>query len=147
MLDSGAPITLVKHKAMLHNLRPSDPESITISSCSNTPIPFNQEGDLILKTLDKRQIKNHAYYTPSIDNNILSTADLRQHDLYMNERSNTIESRDGSIAANFVSHSELSWLSNRHIVFPPSTSPKIIHSLQAKFPLALIHRVFGHVNV
>ena len=147
LLDSGAPITFVRHKSMLHNLRPSDTTTISISSCSNTPIPFKQEGDLILKTLNHKSVKIHAYYTPSIDHTILSTGDLRSHHLYMNERSNTIEDQDGSIAAHFTQNNGLSWLSNRHVIFPKSTSLKTIHSLQTKFPLELIHRLFGHVNV
>ena len=117
LLDTGATVTLVNHPTMLHNLRPSNTNSIHITSCSNTPIPYDQEGELILTTLNGKHISIHAFYTPSIDHSILSTHDLRSHRLFLNERTNTIEDFDGSVAANIISYDGLHWQSNRHIVF------------------------------
>ena len=102
---------------MLHNLRLSDPNLIYITSYSNTPIPYDQESELILTTLNGKYISIHAFYTPSIDHSILSTNDLRSHHLFLNERTNTIEDFDGSVAANIISYDGLHWQSNRHIVF------------------------------
>lgn len=147
MLDSGATVTLVKHKEMLHNLRDSHPESVQITSCSNTDIPYDQEGDLILKTLNGSQIKIHAFYTPTIDHTILSTSDLRSHHLFLNERLNTIEDANGDVAANIDSSNGLHWLSNHHIVFPSTATRKSVNALKTKFPLDMIHRILGHVNV
>ena len=147
MLDSGATVTLVKHKEMLHNICKSHPDSIQTTSCSNTDIPYDQEGDLILKTLNGKQFKIHAFYTPTIDHTLLSTSDLRSNHLFLNERLHTIEDANGNVAANIDTCNGLHWLSNRHIVFPLHVDKKSVHALKTKFPLDLIHRILGHVNV
>lgn len=83
ILDSSVAITLMKHKAILHNLRPSNPNYIIIFSCFNTPIQFSQEADLILKAFNHKHIQIHACQTPLIGNNMLFTAELCQHNLYI----------------------------------------------------------------
>ncbi|KAK5961912.1 gag-pol fusion protein PWA37_000801 [Arxiozyma heterogenica] len=142
MLDSGTTITLVKHKEMLHNLRDSHPESVQITSCSNMDIPYDQEGDLILKTLNGRQIKIHAFYTPTIDHTISSTSDLHSHHLFLNERLNTIEDANGDVTANINTYNGIHWLSNHYIVFPSTANRKSVNALKTKFPLDLIHRIW-----
>lgn len=77
IFDSSATVTLVKHKEMLYNVRNSPRNSVQITSCSNTDIPCAQEGDLLIKTLNGKQIKIHTFYTLTIDHTILFTSDLR----------------------------------------------------------------------
>lgn len=63
ILDSSAMVTLVKHKEMLYNLHASHPDSIQITSCSNTNIPFNKEGNLAIQPLNGKHISPHVFYT------------------------------------------------------------------------------------
>lgn len=59
----------------------------------------------------------------------------------------TIDYLDGSVAANITPHNGLHWLSNHHILFPPTDNHKTGNTLKSKFPLDFIQRILGHVNV
>lgn len=111
------------------------------------PIPFKYEGILVLRTLYDTTVKIHAYVTPSIDHNILSTSNLRAQGLFMNERHHSLENADGQIAARFITRNDLSWLPVGHIVYPGNARLIVINAIKTKYPLSFIHRLFGHVNV
>ena len=58
-----------------------------------------------------------------------------------------MEDRKGNVAANIDTRNGLHWLSNHHIVFPVSVNKKSVNALKTKFPLDLVHRILGLVNV
>ena len=53
----------------------------------------------------------------------------------------------GKTYDNYTKSESLCWLSNRHIIFPSKQALKRVNHLIHKYPLELVHRLFGHVNV
>lgn len=147
MLDSGAGITLVNHLEFLHDhFVPAIP-TISISSCSHNPIHYQSEGTLLLKTYDMGVIPIHAYYVPYLDHSILSTSDLNNQGLYMNEGTKYLEDQHGNPEASFTHEQSFNWLPTRHVVFPSNIPTSVVNHLSTKLSLDLVHRLFGHVNV
>ena len=58
-----------------------------------------------------------------------------------------LQSMSGTTFDNYTKSESLYWLSNRHIIFPSKNALKRINHLIHKYPLDLVHRLFGLVNV
>lgn len=66
--------------------------------------------------------------------------------IYANAIDRILESQTGIPYTHVVKHSSLPWLANRHIVIPSITNLHIINRLIKKYPLDVIHCLFGHIN-
>lgn len=59
---------------------------------------------MVFCTLTRRHIIFHTFYTLAIEYKIILTSDLLSHHLFLNERLNIIEYKDGSVAASIIPH-------------------------------------------
>ncbi|CCK67876.1 uncharacterized protein KNAG_0A01870 [Huiozyma naganishii CBS 8797] len=146
LIDSGAALTVVNNKNLLHNPHPSSTK-ISIASSANHDIPFTLEGTILLRLSDNSTIEIPAFYAPTITNNLLSTHDLEQHGLFLDTRLNILYAANGSSKANVITHNAFRWLPFRYAIFPSTVPSTTINSLLTKYPLDLIHRLLGHINV
>lgn len=71
----------------------------------------------------------HAYYVPYLDHSILSTSDLNDQGLYMNEGTKYLEDQHGHPEASFTHEKTFNWLPSRHVVFPPNIPSSVFNHL------------------
>ena len=72
---------------------------------------------------------------------------LEDANIYANAIDRILESHTGIPYTHVVKHSSLPWRANRHIIIPGTTHFHTINHLINKYPLDVVHRLFGHVNV
>ena len=146
LLDTGSNISIVNDMAFLHDIS-QDYIPPSIEDTENRPISHKARGILKLRFPGGKIVNLTAYYAPNSDTNIIGALTLERDGIYICCKTCTLEGNNNTIYAHYRQFDELPWLSNRFLQFPTDTPKYVVHHLLHQYPLELIHRLFGHVNV
>ncbi|QEU62088.1 hypothetical protein KDRO_F00100 [Kluyveromyces lactis] len=146
MIDSGATISVVHDKSLLHNFNPSSDQQLF--DAQENQIRVEGEGNLILK-FKKDKIKVRAILATDMSTNVISDAHLKSAGIFRDNRQPFLISRRGKRIAQLYELGSLCWIPYCHISKPHEQTISAISIRDApnRFSLANVHRWFGHINV
>lgn len=138
-------ITIVRHEYFLHDR--TYPKDVTIQSNFGSSADVLCKGTLRLRLLNDTIVSMEAYCVPSCRYNIVSQMELLRQGIYVDGIRRRLKNSDGNVVANLIQSNDLDRISTR-LVQLPSDIPKHLRStIQEKYPLNMIHKLFGHIDV
>ena len=145
MIDSGCHTSIVNNAALLHDVKP--PDATQLAASNRSPLAVTCRGDLHLQLYNGKTLKLPAYCVPENAYNLLSTTDMEAQDAYFCATHRRIETKDEQPLAMVSQTGNYNWLSSNHVIFPDDASPTLINAVREKYPMSMVHQLFGHVNI
>ncbi|CCD23648.1 uncharacterized protein NDAI_0B06160 [Naumovozyma dairenensis CBS 421] len=143
VLDSAAEISVVSSK-LLHNRNDDPPDQLF--GAGNEEIPVAASGNLTFKWLNSVSHCIYAIASPYVDLNLVSTNDLEAIGVIVDNRRKALVKVDtDEVLAPIIKIGKYQCVPLSFGKLPKHKSQ--VHALSKKFPLTLVHRLFGHINV